>query len=87
MPADQPSNGPRLPMGFLIVGSEMVSSTLFGLFLDYVLGTLPVLTITLTLLGLGAAFFHMIKMSKALAGKQDKPADGQNTGKDPDSRL
>ncbi len=87
MPAAPPSNGPRMSMGLLFIGSEMVSFTLFGLLFDYVCGTLPVLTIVLTLLGLGAAFFHMIKMSKALARKPPKPPAGQEAERDPDSIL
>jgi F0F1-type ATP synthase assembly protein I len=70
MPADPPQNGPRVPMGFLIIGSEMVSFTLFGLLFDYVLGTLPVLTILLTLLGVVVAFFHLIKLSQTLTRKK-----------------
>jgi F0F1-type ATP synthase assembly protein I len=75
MPADPQSNGPRVPMGFLIVGSEMVSFTLLGLLLDYVLGTLPVLTVVITLVGVAVAFFHLIKMAQALARKKGKPPE------------
>jgi F0F1-type ATP synthase assembly protein I len=75
MPAVPPTNGSRVPMGFLIVGSEMVSFTLFGLLVDYILGTLPGFTIGLTLIGVGAAFFHLIKMSQSLAGKKSKLPD------------
>jgi len=75
MPTDQPSNGPRLPMGFMIVGSEMVSFTLLGLLLDYAFGTLPVLTVCITLLGVGVAFFHLIKMAQTLTRKKAKPPE------------
>ena len=44
---------------------EMVSFTLLGLLLDYALGTVPGMTIGLTLLGLAVAFFHLVQMSKA----------------------
>lgn len=75
MPADTPSSERRMPIGFMIAGSEMVSFTLLGLFLDYALGTMPGLTIGLTLIGLAVAFFHLIQMSKALAAKKSDPPD------------
>lgn len=64
-----------MPIGLMVAGSEMVSFTLLGLLLDYALGTMPGLTIGLTLLGLGAAFFHLVQMSKALAAKKPEPPD------------
>jgi F0F1-type ATP synthase assembly protein I len=73
MPADQPSSGKRLPIGLMVAGSEMASFTILGLILDYALGTMPGLTIALTLLGLVVAFFHLVKMSQALAAKKDAP--------------
>ena len=51
----------------------MVSFTLLGLLLDFGLGTMPAFTIGLTLLGLVIAFFHLVKMSQALAGKKPPP--------------
>lgn len=81
MPADEPASGRRLPIGLMVVGSEMVSFTLLGLLLDYGFGTMPGFTIGLTLLGLGAAFFHLVKMSQALSAKKPPapptpPVDG-----------
>jgi F0F1-type ATP synthase assembly protein I len=73
MPDDPPSNGPRVPVGLMIAGSEMVSFTLLGLLLDYALGTMPGFTIGLTLLGLVAAFFQLTKIAKALAAKKKPP--------------
>ncbi len=74
MPADPPSSGKRLPIGLMVVGSEMASFTLLGLLVDYGLGTLPWFTIGLTLLGLAVAFFHLVKISQALAAKKpDQP--------------
>ena len=73
MNEDPPVNGPRGPMGLLIVGSEMVSFTLFGLLLDYILGTLPVFTVVFTLLGVAAAFLTLVRMAKALTGTKPKP--------------
>jgi F0F1-type ATP synthase assembly protein I len=78
MPDDPPSNGPRVPVGLMIAGSEMVSFTLLGLLLDYALDTMPWLTIGLTLLGLVAAFFQLTKLAKALAEKKPpKPPAGE----------
>jgi F0F1-type ATP synthase assembly protein I len=83
MPDDQPSNGPRVPVGLMVAGSEMVSFTLLGLLLDYAFGTMPGFTIGLTLLGLVAAFFQLTKLAKALAAKKkppDRPAGESGSG-------
>lgn len=48
----------------LAAGSEMVSFTLSGLLLDYLLGTLPVLTVVLTMAGVPAAFVLLIRLSR-----------------------
>src|SRR5262245_47177931 len=61
MPDDSPSNGPNMPIGLLVAGSEMVSFTVVGLLIDYALGTMPGFTIGLTLLGLVAAFVHLTR--------------------------
>ena len=79
MPADPPSSGKRLPIGLMVAGSEMVSFTLLGLLLDYALGTMPGFTIGLTLLGLFVAFYHLVKMSKALTAKTAKPPGEGNS--------
>jgi F0F1-type ATP synthase assembly protein I len=76
MPADEPSNGPNLPIGLMMAGSEMASFTLLGLVLDYFAGTMPGFTIGLTLLGLAVAFWHLIRMSKSLAAKPKPPGEG-----------
>ena len=73
MPADPPAKGPRLSIAFLAVGSEMVSFTLFGLLIDYGLGTMPGFTIGLTVLGLFAVFFHLTRMAKAMAANRGTP--------------
>lgn len=75
MSADPPP-GKRLPIGLMIAGSEMASSTVLGLILDFSLGTMPGFTIGLTLAGMCVAFFHLVKMSQALAKKPEKPGDG-----------
>jgi F0F1-type ATP synthase assembly protein I len=53
----------------------MASFTIVGLLLDYALGTLPGLTIGLTLLGLVVAFYHLLVMSKAMAAKSSRPPE------------
>ena len=62
-------------MGLMVIGSEMVSFTLVGLLLDYLLGTMPGFTVGLTVLGFVAAFTQLLRMAK----KVSRPADG---GKD-----
>ena len=78
MPDDAPSNGPDIPLGYFVAGSEMVSFTVVGLVLDYLLGTLPGFTIGLTLLGVVAAFWHLTQMARALTAKKPKqsPPEG-----------
>jgi F0F1-type ATP synthase assembly protein I len=73
MPDDALSNGPNIPLGYLVAGSEMVSFTVVGLALDYFLGTLPGFTIGLTLAGVVVAFRHLMLMARALAAKKPKP--------------
>jgi F0F1-type ATP synthase assembly protein I len=80
MPDDQPSNGPRVPIGFMIAGSEMASFALLGLLLDYALGTMPGFTIGLTLMGTAVAFYQLVRMSKALTGKKSEPPGGGTGG-------
>ncbi len=80
MSADPPSSGKRLPIGLMVVGSEMASFTLLGLLLDFGLGTMPGFTIGLTLLGLFVAFYHLVKMSKALSAKPEQKAPGEDQG-------
>jgi len=66
MSTDRPPNGPRLPVGLMAIGSEMAGFTVLGVVLDlFVFGTLPWLTIGLTILGVVAAFYHLICIVKA----------------------
>ena len=73
MPDGLPSSGPRVPIGLMVVGSEMASFTILGLLLDYALGTMPGFTIGLTLVGLAVAFYHLFKMAKATTSQTPKP--------------
>lgn len=59
---DQPSPKPNLPIQLFVVGSEMVSFTIAGLLIDYALGSMPWATVILTVLGMVAAFLHLVRM-------------------------
>ena len=83
MPADPPPSGKRLPIGLMVAGSEMASFTILGLLLDFVLGTMPGFTIGLTLAGLFIAFFHLVKMSQALAAKKPPASPGDRDASSP----
>jgi len=60
--------GPRtkspqpLSIGLLVVGSEMVGFTVFGVLLDYFFGSMPWATVALTLAGAAAAMIHLRQM-------------------------
>lgn len=60
-----PTPPPMSPVGYAVVGSEMVSFTLLGLLIDYFAGTMPWATVVLTPLGLVAAMVHLVRMTKA----------------------
>ena len=78
MDADRPpTNPPRLSMGLLVVGSEMVSFTIAGLILDYALNSMPVGTVVLTLLGVLAAFLHLVRMVNPRKPPTEPPAPGR----------
>lgn len=79
MPVDQPP-GRRLPVGLMVAGSEMASFTILGLLLDFGLGTMPGFTIGLTLCGLAVGFFHLVKMSQALASKKPGRPESDRSG-------
>lgn len=81
MPDGDSSNGPRVPVGLMVAGSEMVSFTLLGLLLDYALATMPWFTIAMTLLGLFAAFHQVTRMARKLAERHEnaaRPPDRDN---------
>lgn len=54
---------PLSPIAFAVVGSEMASFTLVGVGIDYFAGTMPWMTVGLTLLGTVAAMVHLIRMA------------------------
>ncbi len=51
-------------MGFTLIGSELVTFTLVGVGMDYWLGTLPWLTLVLTVVGMGAAVLFTMRLLK-----------------------
>jgi F0F1-type ATP synthase assembly protein I len=82
MAGDQPTKRPRLPIGLMVIGSEMVSFTLLGLFLDLVVfGTLPWFTIGLTLLGFVAAFTQLLRIARKMAAPPGSGGTGQSGGR------
>ncbi len=80
--------GRAAPWGLLVAGSEMVSFTLAGLVVDYLLGTLPVFTVGLTLLGVPAAFFLLVRLSRPAAGPEvgrPESQGGQESQREPET--
>jgi F0F1-type ATP synthase assembly protein I len=69
-----PDRRPVTPVGFAVVGSEMVGFTLAGVAIDWLAGTIPWATVILTVLGLLAALMHLARMVK------------KNTGAPPEAR-
>ena len=73
----KPPARPALPVGLMVIGSEMAGFTVVGVLLDvFAFGTLPWLTIGLTVLGFLAAFYHLILFTRshAEAAKQKRAA-------------
>ncbi len=60
---EQRPSGRRSPVALLAVGSEMAAATVGGLLLDYVLGTLPVFTAVLTVVGAVSAFVLLVQLT------------------------
>ena len=65
MPGETPANRGNTAVAMAGIGSEMVGSTLVGVLLDYLLGSLPVFTALLTVTGLTLAMWHLSKWAKA----------------------
>lgn len=58
-----PDKRPGLsPVAFGVAGSEMVSFTLVGLAIDWISDSMPWATVSLTILGVMAAMFHLARM-------------------------
>ena len=80
MADDRPPGGPRPTIGLMVLGSEMVSFTLFGLLLDYLFKTMPGFTIGLTVLGFVAVFAQLIRMARNMAKPGGPGKDGPSGG-------
>lgn len=62
-----PRKAPSLGVGFVVIGSELVTFTLMGVALDYVFDTSPWLVVAFTLLGFGAAIWLTMRLLNAEA--------------------
>jgi len=70
MASEPPSAQPRLSAGLMVMGSEMAGFTVLGLIIDLALGSLPWVTIALTVLGFVVVFITLIRFSKSMSGKK-----------------
>lgn len=57
-----PPARPVSPFAFAVLGMEMAGFTVAGVLIDWLTGLAPWFTVTLTLLGLVAAFLHLFRM-------------------------
>ncbi|MBX9581236.1 MAG: hypothetical protein K2X87_13085 [Gemmataceae bacterium] len=58
-----------MPVGLMVAGSEMAGFTITGVLLDlFAFDSMPWCTVGLTLLGVVAAFVHLVTMVKPGAG-------------------
>lgn len=53
-----------IPLALAVLGSQMVGFTLTGLLIDWLAGTLPWLTVTLTILGFVVVFVQLVKLGQ-----------------------
>jgi F0F1-type ATP synthase assembly protein I len=70
MASEPPSSGPKLSVGLMVVGSEMAGFTVVGLVIDLVVGSLPWVTIALTVIGFVVVFVTLVRFSKSMSGKK-----------------
>jgi F0F1-type ATP synthase assembly protein I len=70
MPAEPKSTEPNVPIAFMVIGSEMVSFTLVGWLIDYLMGTMPGFTIGLTRFGFATVFFQLVRLSRLASKKK-----------------
>jgi F0F1-type ATP synthase assembly protein I len=62
------------PVGFALVGMEMVGFTVVGVLIDWLAGSAPWATAILTILGMLAAMTHLIQLvKKGTANTRNKP--------------
>ena len=65
MPDAVPGKKGNAAVAMAGIGSEMVGFTLCGILLDWLIGSLPVFTVILTLGGMTLAMWHLAKWAKA----------------------
>ncbi len=64
MPPETPGKQTRPVVALAGIGSEMVGFTLAGVLLDWLIDSLPVFTIALTITGLVVAMWHLMRWAK-----------------------
>lgn len=79
MVADRPPERRSMPMGLMVVGSEMAGFTVVGILLDYALHTMPGFTVGLTLLGVVVVFVHLARFARSMSNPTPPP--GENGGR------
>ena len=72
MPAEPPTDGPRMSIGLMVMGSEMAGFAVLGLLVDLALGTMPGFTIGLTVIGFVVVFYHLMRLSKQMTRRNGK---------------
>lgn|GEM_PF-3559039 len=68
MPDKPPGKKGNTAVAMAGIGSEMVGSTLLGVLLDYLIDSMPIFTVLLTVTGLALAMWHLAKWAKARSG-------------------
>lgn len=62
-----PPHRKSMPIAFAVLGSQMVGFTLAGIAIDYAAGTMPWLTVALTILGFVVVFVQLVKLAQPSA--------------------
>jgi F0F1-type ATP synthase assembly protein I len=68
MTDERKSPASPLLIGYGLIGSEMAGFTVVGVGIDWLAGTTPWATVTLTLFGFVAAFVNLIRMANQRTG-------------------
>ena len=63
----EPPPQPRMLLGLMVVGSEMAGFTILGILVDFAVGTLPWVTVGLTVFGFAFVFYQLTRMAKAMS--------------------
>ena len=64
MPPERPVKQARPVVALAGIGSEMIGFTLGGVVLDWLVGSLPIFTVILTVGGLVLAMWHLMRWAK-----------------------